>query len=103
MCRHGWASLQQKELGMSDTVSHDYNAQGKGVCCDNIAVSLEAGIIKSVEFSGGCYGNHQGIQRLVKGRPASEVISLLKGIPCQNNTSCPDQLALALQEALALQ
>ena len=88
---------------MSDTVTHVYHAEGKGACCNSIAVSLEAGLIKSVKFSGGCYGNHQGIQRLVKGRLASEVISILKGIPCQNNTSCPDQLALALQEALALQ
>ena len=86
---------------MSDTVNHVYNAKGKGACCNSIAVLLEGGIIKSVEFSGGCYGNHQGIQKLVQGRPASEVISLLKGIPCQENTSCPDQLALALEEAIA--
>jgi len=85
---------------MFDTVNHVYNANGKGACCTSIAVSLEAGIIKRVEFSGGCYGNHQGIQRLVQGRPASEVISLLKSIPCQASTSCPDQLALALQKAI---
>lgn len=85
---------------MSDTATHVYEAKGKGACCTKIAVSLERGIIKDVEFTGGCYGNHQGIERLVRGRAASEVVALLKGISCRNDTSCPDQLALALQEAI---
>jgi uncharacterized protein (TIGR03905 family) len=85
---------------MSDTATYVYDAKGKGACCIKIAVSLEGGVVKSVEFTGGCNGNHRGLERLVRGRAASEVIALLKGISCRNDTSCPDQLALALQEAI---
>ena len=73
----------------------------KGVCSKQINVEVEDGIIKEVSFVGGCNGNTQGVAKLAKGRPAAEVIELLKGTNCNGRgTSCPDQLAIALQEAL---
>lgn len=73
----------------------------RGVCCAGIIVSLKNGAVEDIEIFGGCDGNHRGLSRLVRGRPATEVISLLKGTPCgDKGTSCPDQLALALEAAL---
>lgn len=75
--------------------------QPKGVCSNAIDVELEEGIIKSVTFTGGCNGNTQGISRLVVGMKAEDAISRLRGIKCGiKNTSCPDQLACALQKML---
>lgn len=75
--------------------------QPKGVCSKAIDVEVEDGIIKSVQFTGGCNGNTQGISKLVVGMKAEEAISRLRGIKCGfKNTSCPDQLACALQEIL---
>ena len=51
------------------------------------------------EFVGGCPGNTKRVAKLVIGRKVEEVIALLKGIPCRNGTSCPDQLARALEQA----
>ncbi len=75
--------------------------QPKGVCSNAIDVEMEEGIITSVKFTGGCNGNTQGISRLVVGMKAEDAISRLRGIKCGfKNTSCPDQLACALQEML---
>ena len=75
--------------------------QPKGVCSNAIDVELEEGIIKSVKFTGGCNGNTQGISRLVVGMKAEDAISRLKGIKCGfKSTSCPDQLACALEQML---
>ncbi|MBO5926715.1 MAG: TIGR03905 family TSCPD domain-containing protein [Clostridia bacterium] len=52
--------------------------------------------VTNVKFIGGCIGNLQGVSKLVNGRDVDEVISLLSGIKCRGNTSCPDQLAKAL-------
>lgn len=80
----------------------EYVCKPKGVCSMQIRFDLsEDGIIKSVQFLGGCNGNTQGVAKLAEGRPAKEVIALLKGIDCGGKgTSCPDQLAKALQLAL---
>lgn len=70
-----------------------------GVCSSMIDIQVEDGIIKSVEFTGGCHGNLQGISALVKGMKKEEAIERLKGIRCGfKNTSCPDQLAIALSQ-----
>ena len=70
----------------------------KGTCSSAIDIELDNGIIKSVHFTGGCNGNLQGISHLVEGMPAKEAISRLKGIKCGfKPTSCPDQLAVALE------
>lgn len=72
--------------------------QTHGTCSSSIDVNVENGIIQSVSFVGGCNGNLQGISSLVKGMKVEDAISRLKGIRCGfKNTSCPDQLALALE------
>lgn len=70
----------------------------KGTCSRQIVYSVENNKVHDVKFIGGCNGNLQGIAKLVEGKDVDEVISLLSGINCRNNTSCPDQLAKALTE-----
>ena len=74
----------------------------KGTCSTMIDVELKDGVIDSVKFTGGCNGNLQGISALVKGVKPEEAINRLKGIRCGfKPTSCPDQLAHALEEMIA--
>ena len=74
----------------------------KGTCSTMIDVELKDGVIDSVKFTGGCNGNLQGISALVKGMKPEEAISRLKGIRCGfKPTSCPEQLAHALEEMIA--
>ncbi|MDE7018926.1 MAG: TIGR03905 family TSCPD domain-containing protein [Lachnospiraceae bacterium] len=71
----------------------------QGVCSNAIDIEVKDGIIKYVEFTGGCNGNLQGISSLVKDMKVEDAIKKLKGIKCGfKNTSCPDQLACALEE-----
>lgn len=73
----------------------------KGTCSKQINIEVEDGIIKSVEFVGGCNGNTKGISQLVVGMKVEDVIRRLEGTTCGfKPTSCPDQLAQALKEAL---
>lgn len=79
-----------------------YTYTPRGVCSRKMTVELENGVIKSVNVEGGCNGNLQGISALVKGMKPEEAISRLKGIRCGfKPTSCPDQLAHALEEMIA--
>ena len=79
-----------------------YSYAPKGVCSSRIDLELDGDIIKSVQFTGGCHGNLQGISRLVQGMKAQDAITRLEGIRCGwKPTSCPDQLSHALREALA--
>lgn len=76
-----------------------YSFKPRGVCSMQISIEVEDGIVKNVEFTGGCSGNTQGIAKLAEGRNVDEVIAALEGIKCGfKNTSCPDQLAIALKE-----
>lgn len=73
----------------------------KGTCAKQIDMEIEDGIIKSAEFHGGCDGNLRGISQLVTGMEAEKAKMLLSGIKCgRKSTSCPDQLAKAIEEAL---
>ena len=75
--------------------------QTKGVCSTSIDIELKDGVIDSVKFNGGCNGNTQGISALVKGMAPEEAIKRLKGIRCGfRSTSCPDQLAQALENMI---
>ena len=66
-----------------------------------INIEVNDGIIDSVQFLGGCNGNTQGVAALVRGMKVEEAIKRLEGISCNGRgTSCPDQLAKALKEAL---
>lgn len=69
-----------------------------GTCARFIDIELDGPILQEVRFIGGCAGNTRGVANLVKGLPVTEVIDKLKGINCRDNTSCPDQLAQALQQ-----
>lgn len=70
-----------------------------GVCSRSIEIDIEDEKIISVKFDGGCNGNTQGISSLVIGMNVNEVISRLKNIKCGfKSTSCPDQLAKALEK-----
>ncbi len=78
-----------------------YTYSTRGTCSKQIIFELdEDQRIHNVKFIGGCSGNLQGIGKLVEGRKAEEIIPLLKGIRCKQNTSCPDQLAKALEEQI---
>jgi len=69
----------------------------QGTCSAAIRYEVTDGIVTACEFLGGCPGNTQGVARLVVGRKTEDVVALLKGIQCRNGTSCPDQLARALE------
>ena len=80
-----------------------YTFQPQGVCSRAMMVEVdEQGVIQEMQVLGGCNGNLQGISRLVEGMKAEDAIARMRGIRCGfKNTSCPDQLAIALGEALA--
>lgn len=72
-----------------------------GTCSRQIDIELDNDIIRSVRFTGGCDGNTQGVAALVRGMKVEEAIARLEGIDCRGRgTSCPDQLARALRQAL---
>jgi uncharacterized protein (TIGR03905 family) len=73
----------------------------KGTCSSQVQFEIESGKIHNVIFKNGCNGNLQGIGALIEGMDAVEAMSRLKGIHCgYKSTSCPDQLAQAIEEAL---
>ena len=70
----------------------------KGPCSRMVIVETEDGVVTDCSFVGGCSGNTQGVSALVKGMKVEEAIKKMKGIKCgMRATSCPDQLALALE------
>ncbi len=76
-----------------------YEFKTKG-CSSRILFDLVDGKVRNLQFIGGCNGNLKGIGALVEGMDVDEVISRVQGITCgMKSTSCPDQLAKALQEA----
>ena len=78
-----------------------YSYNTSGTCSREIHFEIEDGKVKNLYFVGGCNGNLQGIGKLVEGMNVDEVIARLEGIHCgMKNTSCPDQLAKALKEAI---
>ena len=78
-----------------------YEYKTKGTCSQRILFEIEDNKLKNVQFLGGCNGNLKGIGLLVEGMDVNEVINRLDGIRCgMKATSCPDQLATALKEAL---
>ena len=80
-----------------------YRFRPRGVCSQEMQVDVDdKGVIQELRVLGGCSGNLQGIASLVKGMPAREAIERLKGIRCGfKDTSCGDQLARAIREAIA--
>ncbi|MCR5267257.1 MAG: TIGR03905 family TSCPD domain-containing protein [Lachnospiraceae bacterium] len=81
-------------------MKHTYTT--RGTCSKQITFDLTDGVVSNVSYVGGCNGNLQGVSKLVEGQKAEDLIAKLKGIQCgMKGTSCPDQLARALEEALA--
>ncbi len=79
-----------------------YSYKTKGTCSQVINFEIEDGIIKNVSFIGGCNGNLKAVSKLVEGKKASEIADILRGNTCgPRSTSCADQLAKAIDEALA--
>lgn len=79
----------------------EFKYKPKGVCSREMIIETEGDIIKKVNIIGGCAGNTVGVSRLIEGMKIEEAIKRLKGIPCGiKRTSCPDQLATALEEIL---
>lgn len=79
-----------------------YNYTTTGVCSRQISFDIEDGKIKNVVFVGGCNGNLKGISSLVEGADAKDIIKRLRGTKCNSkSTSCPDQLAVAIEKALS--
>lgn len=77
----------------------EYVYTPRGVCSMRMIFQIDNNIIKNLQIIGGCPGNTIGVTKLVQGKNIDEVISILKGIPCGNKgTSCPDQIAIALEE-----
>ena len=77
-----------------------YEYMTRGTCSRQILFDIEDGKVRNVKFISGCDGNTQGVAKLVEGMDVDEVISRLKGIRCgMKSTSCPDQLAKALEQA----
>ena len=80
-------------------MKHTYKTSG--TCSRSISFELENGVVSNVSFEGGCNGNLKGISALVEGMTAEDAVKKLSGIRCGfKSTSCPDQLAKALAEAM---
>ena len=72
----------------------------RGTCSRKMTVDVENGVIQEVKIEGGCSGNLQGITNLIRGMKVDEAIEKMRGIRCGfKSTSCPDQLAIALEQA----
>lgn len=81
-----------------------YVYKTKGVCSREIHVELDGNVIKSVKFVGGCHGNTQGVAALASGMTVEDYVNRCSGIRCgYKESSCPDQLAIAVKEAYAAQ
>lgn len=81
-----------------------YLFKTRGTCSSRIELELDGNILKKVNFHRGCDGNSQGIARLVEGMTVEEIKKKLSGIRCEDKTtSCPDQLAKAVEEAYKAQ
>ena len=81
-------------------MSFHYVYKTRGTCSTQIDFDLEGDVIEKVVFTRGCKGNLEGMSRMVRGQNVDEVIERLRGTRCgENPTSCPDQLARALEEA----
>ena len=77
----------------------EYKYVPEGVCSIQMIFEIEDEIIKKLKIIGGCPGNTLGLSKLVVGKKIDEVIETLKGIPCrEKGTSCPDQVARALEK-----
>lgn len=79
-----------------------YTYKPRGVCSVQIDFEIDDGLVHNVKFYRGCNGNTQGLAALAEGMPVEELIKRLKGTNCNGRgTSCPDQLAQAIEKAVS--
>ena len=84
-------------------MSEKFTYKTRGVCSRSISFEIEDGKMHNVRFEGGCHGNTLGLAALAEGMDASDLVKRLEGTDCRGRgTSCPDQLAKAVKEALSL-
>ena len=77
-----------------------YTYKTRGTCSSQITFDLDGDVVTNIRFTGGCNGNLKGLTKLVDGMTVQEINDKLAGITCGfKNTSCPDQLARAVNEA----
>ena len=82
-------------------MSKTYQYRPQGVCSQLMEITVNDGILEDLQVLGGCSGNLQGISRLLVGMPVQQAIERMEGVHCGSKlTSCPDQLAKALRQAL---
>lgn len=72
----------------------------QGVCSRKIEFDIIDGVVYNMVFRGGCKGNTTGLSALAEGASAEELVKKLKGIPCKGDNSCPNQLAIAIEQNL---
>jgi len=78
-----------------------YSHKNKGVCSTEVSFEIEDGKVRNISFTGGCNGNLKAIAKLAEGRRPEELVGLLKGNTCGfKSTSCADQFAQGLEEAM---
>lgn len=78
-----------------------YSFQTSGICPSQISFALEDGKVYNIQFTGGCPGNTAALGKLLQGTDAAHLIAVLKGNDCAGKgTSCADQLAVAVEQAL---
>ncbi len=78
-----------------------YTFTPRGVCAMKISFDIEDGVLRNVSFLGGCDGNLKAISKLLEGEDAQKAVNILKGNDCRGRgTSCADQLAIAVEQAL---
>ena len=77
----------------------EYRYEPEGVCSYEMIFEIEGDIVKSLKIIGGCPGNTVGVSKLIENKRIDDIIKMLKGIDCgSRGTSCPDQIARALEE-----
>ncbi len=77
----------------------EYRYEPEGVCSYEMIFEIEGDIVKSLKIIGGCPGNTVGVSKLIENKKIDDIIKMLKGIDCgSRGTSCPDQIAKALEE-----
>ena len=78
----------------------NFSYKTKGTCSRQIDLEINDNIVTNVVFYGGCDGNLKAIPRLVDGWTADQIAEKCSGVLCGfKNTSCADQLALAVLAA----
>lgn len=77
----------------------EYRYEPEGVCSYEMIFEIEGDVVKSLKIIGGCPGNTVGVSKLIENKKIDDIIKMLKGINCgSRGTSCPDQIARALEE-----